>query len=217
MSDDFKYTSHEEAEKGYKEAMGMVSRKDEELRSMKSASELDADKIKSQFRAPESYTLPTNLQLDDGTRSKLSELGKNASLTQSQYDVIATQLVKEATQNNQAAQQQATQTQTDLETIPDFASKKELLDTFVGQKYSDAVAPIIKDKLQDKAFFNNMWDERERSVATTSIPSAGTTLDKPFDMNALIAKRKEMIASPHRLELKDEYMAMIEKKASMGK
>jgi len=201
MSDGLKYTTHEEAEKGYRELQQLTSAKEEELKT-----------LQGQMRAPESYVIPSNMQIDGDVREKLNNLGKDISLTQDQYNKFANKLLQESVieQERVKAQQQ------ELTKITDYEDRRSKLDTYLDQKYSQPVSKLLKEKMALPEFFNNLWDEREKSVQSSGLPT-GTTASIPFNNEDLLKLRSEWHNNPHKLYLKDKYLAMLERKGNLRK
>ena len=217
MTDEnYKYTTHEEAEKGYKELESLLGKKDVEIKAAKTAAQQELESLQATFVAPVTYVLDTTTTLDETTKSKLDNVAHDAGLTQVQYTKLAQKLVSENASVAQMAIKTQEEQETALKSIPEYDDKKTKLDIYIDQQYSESLRPVIKERLKSAAFFNDMWKERELKSTTASMPSSGTTVEKSFDTNKMLEVRQKMNDNPQRLELRDEYLQLLKQKAEMS-
>lgn len=211
-----KYNTVEEAVKAYKEVETLIGKKDAEMKEKEAQYEAKINEMRAQTAVPDAYQINQELGLDAQTKEKLDSMARNSKLSQEQYNKLAEQLVNES--KDAQSKQEAAQTEqmNKLKEIPDYASKKEKINTFIDQNYSKAVAEVIKDKINDPQFFEQIWNERNQSNQSHNMPTTGT-IGEPFvQMSDLAAARQKHIENPHILEYHEQYLNLVNKMAAQN-
>jgi hypothetical protein len=213
---DFKYKGQKEAEQAYSELEKLLGKKDFDMKEMQKKHDNDLLLIKNEYGSPDSYDLPSGIELDNEIKLKMDDIAKSGELSQKQYNMLINKHLSESQKQALASQENLKKQQEALEAIDNYKEKKEKIDIYIDQKFSKSSGDVIKERLKNPDFFMDMWEERESKVQSSDIPS-GTPIDKPFNMDELLKVRKEMNNNPHRLELKDQYLELLSKKAASNK